>query len=85
MIDDGLRRVYDVVLHRNPGETEFHESVRALRTWADREGHDLQVGLSLGRGVKGFSLWHAIRVRASELFPGVRYRSRPCCTSPPSA
>ena len=55
--------------------TGHDDSVRALRAWADREGHDLQVGLSLGRGVKGFSLWHAIRVRASELFPGVRYRS----------
>lgn len=55
--------------------THHDESVRALRAWADREGHDLQVGLSLGRGVKGFSLWHALRVRASELFPGVRYRS----------
>jgi glutamate dehydrogenase (NADP+) len=30
VIDDGLRRVYDVVLRRNPGETEFHESVSAL-------------------------------------------------------
>ncbi|ABL82087.1 MULTISPECIES: glycerophosphodiester phosphodiesterase [unclassified Nocardioides] len=55
--------------------THHDEAVRALRAWADREGHDLQVGLSLGQGVKGFSLWHAIRVRASELFPGVRYRA----------
>jgi glycerophosphoryl diester phosphodiesterase len=55
--------------------THHDEAVRALRAWADREGHDLQVGLSLGRGVKGFSLWHAIRVRTSELFPGVRYRA----------
>ena len=55
--------------------THHDEAVGALRAWADREGHDLQVGLSLGRGVKGFSLWHAIRVRSSELFPGVRYRA----------
>jgi glycerophosphoryl diester phosphodiesterase len=55
--------------------THHDDAVRALRAWADREALDLQVGLSLGRGVKGFSLWHAIRVRTSELFPGVRYRS----------
>jgi len=32
LIDDRLQHVYDVVLRRNPGETEFHESVRALLT-----------------------------------------------------
>jgi glutamate dehydrogenase (NADP+) len=30
MIDDKLRHVYEVVLRRNPGETEFHQSVRAV-------------------------------------------------------
>lgn len=55
--------------------TGHDDAVRALRRWARSEGHELQVGLSLGRGVKGFSLWHALRVRTSELFPGVRYRS----------
>ncbi len=55
--------------------THHDDAVRALRAWAEHEGHDLQVGLSLGRGVKGFSLWHALRVRTSELFPGVRFRS----------
>ena len=30
MIDDKLRQVYEVVLRRNPGETEFHQSVRAV-------------------------------------------------------
>jgi glycerophosphoryl diester phosphodiesterase len=54
--------------------TGHDDAVRALRAWADDAGLDLRVGLSLGRGVKGFSLWHAVRVRASELFPGVRYR-----------
>ena len=48
-------------------------TVRALRTWADEHGHDLRVGLSLGRGVKGFSLRRAVRVRISELFPDRRY------------
>jgi glycerophosphoryl diester phosphodiesterase len=54
--------------------TGHDDAVRAIRAWADREQHDLQVGLSLGRGVRGFSLAHAVRVRISELFPGVRYR-----------
>jgi glutamate dehydrogenase (NADP+) len=30
MIDDDLRRLYEVVLARNPGEVEFHWSVRAV-------------------------------------------------------
>ncbi len=54
--------------------TGHDDAVRALRAWGDEQGLDLHVGLSLGRGVKGFSLWHAIKVRVSELFPGVRYR-----------
>ncbi|WP_243057706.1 glycerophosphodiester phosphodiesterase [Nocardioides sp. SR21] len=48
--------------------------VRTVRDWADTEGHDLLVGLSLGRGVHDIPVLHAIRVRLSELFPHARYR-----------
>jgi glycerophosphoryl diester phosphodiesterase len=44
-------------------------AVRALRDWADSEGHELVVGLSLGRSVRGMSLSQQIRVRISELRP----------------
>jgi glycerophosphoryl diester phosphodiesterase len=50
------------------------DAVRRVRDWADAEGHDLLVGLSLGRGLKDIPVLHAIRVRVSELFPGARYR-----------
>jgi glycerophosphoryl diester phosphodiesterase len=50
------------------------DGVRAVRDWADTEGHDLLVGLSLGRGLRDIPVLHAIRVRLTELFPGVRYR-----------
>jgi len=54
--------------------TTLHDAaVRAVRDWSDEEGHDLEVGLSLGRGVGGFRLWEALKVRLSELWPGVRY------------
>jgi glycerophosphoryl diester phosphodiesterase len=49
-------------------------SVKAVRDWADVLGHDLLVGLSLGRGVTGFPVWRQIKVRASEVWPHVRYR-----------
>jgi glycerophosphoryl diester phosphodiesterase len=54
--------------------TLFDRSVRAIRDWADEEGHDLLVGLSLGRGVTGISLWRQAKVRASEVWPQLRYR-----------
>lgn len=54
--------------------TLYDAAVRAVRDWADDEGHPLEVGLSLGRGVGGFPLWEALKVRSSELFPAVRYR-----------
>lgn len=54
--------------------TGHDEGVRSVRDWADATGHDLMVGLSLGRGVPGFALWQMITVRASELWPEVRYR-----------
>jgi glycerophosphoryl diester phosphodiesterase len=50
------------------------DGVRAVRDWADAEGHDLLVGLSLGRGLHDIPVLHAIRVRLTELFPAVRYR-----------
>ena len=34
------------------------EGVRTVREWAVAEGHDLLVGLSLGRGVRDLSLIH---------------------------
>jgi glycerophosphoryl diester phosphodiesterase len=49
-------------------------SVKAVRDWADVLGHDLLVGLSLGRGVTGFPVWRQVKVRASEVWPHVRYR-----------
>lgn len=50
------------------------DGVRAVRDWADREGLDLLVGLSLGRGLRDIPVLHAIRIRLTELFPGRRYR-----------
>jgi glycerophosphoryl diester phosphodiesterase len=50
------------------------DGVRAVRDWADAGGHDLLVGLSLGRGLHDIPVLHAIRVRLTELFPAVRYR-----------
>jgi glycerophosphoryl diester phosphodiesterase len=50
------------------------DGVRAIRDWADTEGLDLLVGLSLGRGVRDIPVLHGIRIRLTELFPGIRYR-----------
>lgn len=50
------------------------DGVRAVRDWADAEGHDLLVGLSLGRGVRDIPVLHGLRIRLTELFPGRRYR-----------
>lgn len=49
-------------------------SVGAVRSWSDVHAPALLVGLSLGRGVRGFPVWRQLRVRASELWPHVRYR-----------
>lgn len=52
-------------------------AVRAVRDWADERGLQVLVGLSLGRGVTGLSLRRQVMVRASELWPHLRYhRSR---------
>lgn len=49
-------------------------AVKEVRAWADEHGHDLLVGLSLGRKVTGFPVWRQLRVRASEVWPHLRYR-----------
>lgn len=49
-------------------------SVAAVRAWSDEHAPALLVGLSLGRGVKGFPVWRQLKVRASEIWPHVRYR-----------
>ncbi|GAA4745066.1 hypothetical protein GCM10023350_32350 [Nocardioides endophyticus] len=49
-------------------------SVAAVRAWSDVHAPALLVGLSLGRGVKGFPVWRQLKVRASEVWPHVRYR-----------
>ncbi len=51
------------------------EGVRIVREWADAAGHDLLVGLSLGRGVRDIPVLHGIRIRLTELFPRTRYRA----------
>jgi glycerophosphoryl diester phosphodiesterase len=50
-------------------------SVAAVRAWSDVHAPALLVGLSLGRGVKGFPLWRQIKVRVSEIWPHLRYRN----------
>jgi glycerophosphoryl diester phosphodiesterase len=49
-------------------------AVRAVRDWADAEGQELLVGLSLGRSVRGLPWPKQVRVRVSELLPRLRYR-----------
>ncbi|MEV7429216.1 glycerophosphodiester phosphodiesterase [Nocardioides sp. NPDC092400] len=50
------------------------DAVREVRDWAEAQGIDLLVGLSLGRKVTGFPVWRQLRVRASEVWPHLRYR-----------
>lgn len=70
-----VRRALDVL---GAGEllvtTVDDRAVRAIRDWADAAGHDLLVGLSLGRSVSGLSWPMKVRVRVSELLPRLRYR-----------
>jgi len=54
--------------------TNEDRGVRAVRDWADAEGHELLVGLSLGRSVRGLPWTMQVRVRLSELLPRLRYR-----------
>lgn len=53
--------------------TQDDRSVRAVRDWGDAEGHDVLVGLSLGRSVRGMSWPDQVRVRISELRPRHRF------------
>ncbi|MCW2794805.1 glycerophosphodiester phosphodiesterase family protein [Nocardioides sp.] len=48
-------------------------AARALRDWAEEHGHELLVGLSLGRNVAGRPWRERVGIRRSELFPGLRY------------
>ena len=53
--------------------TESVVGVRALRDWADKEGIDLRVGLSVGRPVHRLPFHGQVRVRVTELMsPNVR-------------
>jgi glycerophosphoryl diester phosphodiesterase len=54
--------------------TNEDKAVRAVRDWAEAEGHELLVGLSLGRSVRGLPWWKQVRVRMSELLPRLRYQ-----------
>ena len=54
--------------------TNEDKAVRALMDWADVEGHELLVGLSLGRSVRGLPWPKKVRVRLSELLPRLRYQ-----------
>ena len=50
-------------------------SVRALRDWADKDGVDVLVGLSIGRRLHGLGLRAAVSTRIGELFPSRRIRA----------
>ena len=55
--------------------TNEDKAVRAVRDWADAEGHELLVGLSLGRSVRGLPLATSRCESAlSELLPRLRYQ-----------
>ena len=56
------------------GDHERGQGRAAVRDWADAEGHELLVGLSLGRSVRGLPWSKQVRVRMSELLPRLRYR-----------
>jgi glycerophosphoryl diester phosphodiesterase len=45
-------------------------TTQALRRWADAEGVDLRIGLSIGGTVAGLPIREQIRRRWAELFPG---------------
>lgn len=67
---DAVRRALDVL---GPGPhvvtTGRVRTARALRAWADAEGADLKVGLSIGGTVAGLALREQVRRRCAELFP----------------
>jgi glycerophosphoryl diester phosphodiesterase len=83
LYDDPDRPAYEVEAARLAGErlglghrivtTLDDRAVRAVRDWSDEQGHDLLVGLSLGRNVAGLPWHRQLRVRLSELLPRLRY------------
>ena len=54
--------------------TNEDKAVRAVRDWADAEGHELLVGLSLGRSVRGLPWLQAASRYAVRAVPDVRYQ-----------
>jgi glycerophosphoryl diester phosphodiesterase len=69
---DAIRQALDLMggPERIVVTTGHVHSVRALRDWADDQGIDLLVGLSLGRDTRGMHLSEALGVRRHEFFPG---------------
>ena len=67
---DAVRRALDVL---GPGPhvatTGRVRTARALRAWADAEGLELKVGISIGGSVAGLPLREQVRRRWAELFP----------------
>ena len=55
--------------YREPVCILTRRTARALRTWADAEGIDLKVGISIGGSVAGLPLTEQFRRRWAELFP----------------
>ncbi|MCM0618940.1 glycerophosphodiester phosphodiesterase [Nocardioides bruguierae] len=55
--------------------TLVDKSVRAVRDWADAHGHDILVGLSLGRPVTELPWWRQVAARLSEIRPARRIRA----------
>lgn len=70
---DAVRRALDVL---GPGPhvatTGRASTARALRAWADAEGIDLKVGISIGGTVAGLSIAEQVRRRCAELFPSAK-------------
>ncbi len=83
LYDDPQRPAYEVEATRQAVErlgaeamivtTMDDRAVRAVRDWSDETGHELLVGLSLGRNVTGLPWYGQLRVRLSELLPRLRY------------
>ena len=73
---DAVHRAVEILGQERMIVTTGHDrAVRAVRDWADGQGLDLRVGLSLGRSVRRLTWLRQIEVRRSELFPHVRIRA----------